>query len=250
MVGSIGRSEVRSLDRRAVRPAPLAESNVPKHLQKDLEHLHRSLLRMAGCVEEAVAGATLSLRQRDVAAARAVVAGDAEIDSMENEILEESLKILALYQPVAVDLRRISVALMITTDLERIGDLAVGIAERAICLARPPLIPVPERIESMTRRTLSMLRSSLDAFVKQDTLAAAQVIRADDEVDRDNDVIIRELIAVMKQSPGLVEQSLSLFSAVRHLERIADHATNIAEDVIYLVNGEVVRHHPEAISVA
>ncbi len=223
---------------------------MPKHLQKDLENLHRSLLRMAGFVEDAVAGATLSLRTRDIPAARAVVEGDVEIDSMENEILEESLKILALHQPVAIDLRRISAALMITTDLERIGDLAVGMAERSIALASPPLIPIPERIDSMTRRTLAMLRSSLDAFVKQDTLAAAQVIRADDEVDRDNDAIIRELVAIMKQSPHLVEKSLSLFSAVRHLERIADHATNIAEDVIYLVNGEVVRHHPEAISVA
>jgi phosphate transport system protein len=228
---------------------PFAEAIVPKHLQKDLEHLHRALLRMAGYVEEAVVSAASSLRARDSDAARAVIDGDVEIDAMENEILEESLKILALHQPVAVDLRRISVAQMITTDLERIGDLAVGIAERALSLVNPPYIPIPARIESMTDRTIAMLRSSIDAFVNYDPAAAAQVIRADDEVDRDNDAIISGLIAAMKESPHLVEQSLSLFSAVRHLERIADHATNIAEDVIYLVNGEVVRHHPEAITV-
>jgi phosphate transport system protein len=136
---------------------------------------------------------------------------------------------------------------MITTDLERIGDLAVGIAERALVLSHPPFVPIPDRIESMTNRTLRMLRASLDAFVNGDPIAAARVIRADDEVDRDNDDIIRHLVDGMKLSPELVEPGLSLFSAVRHLERIADHATNIAEDVIYLVNGEIVRHHPEAI---
>jgi phosphate transport system protein len=157
------------------------------------------------------------------------------------------LKILALHAPVAVDLRRISVVLMITTDLERIGDLAVGIAERAVVLAHPPYVPIPDRIESMTNRTLCMLRASLDAFVNGDPTAAARVIRSDDEVDQDNADIIQDLVEEMKQSPELVEPALSLFSAVRHLERIADHATNIAEDVIYLVNGEIVRHHPEAI---
>jgi len=211
---------------------------VPKHLQNDLEHLHRALLRLAGYVEDAVITATTALRHRDPEPAQAVIDGDNEIDS---------LKILALHQPVAVDLRRISVVLMITTDLERIGDLAVGIAERAVVLARPPFVPIPDRIEAMTSRTLRMLRTSIDSFVNADTGSAARVIRSDDEVDRDNDDIIRDLVDEMKQSPELVEPALSLFSAVRHLERIADHATNIAEDVIYLVKGEIVRHHPEAI---
>ncbi|MDB5310499.1 MAG: phosphate uptake regulator, PhoU [Gemmataceae bacterium] len=220
---------------------------MPKHLQKDLEELHRSLLRLAGYVEDAVVNATAALRTRDRDGGRRVIAGDNEIDQLENEVQDECLKILALHQPVAVDLRRISVVLMITTDLERMGDLAVGIAERAIALARPPYVPIPERIEGMTDRTLRMVRLSLDAFVNGDPIEAARVIRADDDVDRDNDEIIRELVAEMKQSPHLVEPALSLFSAVRHLERIADHATNIAEDVIYLVNGEIVRHHPEAL---
>lgn len=235
---------------------------MPKHLQKDLEHLHRSLLRLAGYVEEAVTKAADALRGHDGSTSQQVIEGDAEIDHLENEIQNDCLKILALHQPVAVDLRRISAVLMITTDLERIGDLAVGIAERAACLSCPssgpigmpgmdsvftPAPAIYEQIGSMTTRALAMLRSSLDAFVNLDPTAAARVIRADDDVDRDNDEIIRGLIAVMKRSPELVEPSLSLFSAVRHLERIADHATNIAEDVIYLVNGEIVRHHPEGI---
>lgn len=220
---------------------------MPKHFENDLEHLHRGLIRLAGYVEDAVITATTALRHRDPEPAQTVIDGDNEIDSLENEVQDECLKILALHQPVAVDLRRISVVLMITTDLERIGDLAVGIAERAVVLSRPPFVPIPDRIEAMTNRTLRMLRTSLDAFVNGDPITAARVIRSDDEVDRDNDEIIRELVDEMKQSPELVEPALSLFSAVRHLERIADHATNIAEDVIYLVNGEMVRHHPEAI---
>ena len=224
-----------------------AERIVRKHLEKDLENLHRSLLRLAGYVEDAVVSATAALRSRDVDAARDVIDGDAEIDRMENEVQDECLKVLALHQPVASDLRRISVVLMITTDLERMGDLAVGIAERAVVLARPPYVPIPDEIERMTDRTIRMVRASLDAFVNSDAAAAARVIRADSEVDRDNDEIIQDLVDEMKESPELVEPALSLFSAVRHLERIADHATNIAEDVIYLVNGEMVRHHPEAL---
>jgi phosphate transport system protein len=220
---------------------------VSKHFQRDLEHLHHSLLRLAGCVEDAIAEAAAALRTRDADAARQVVDGDAEIDRLENEIQNECLKILALHQPVAIDLRRISVVLMITTDLERMGDLAVGIAERAAVLARPPHVPIPGRIEGMTARTLRMVRTSLDAFVHGDPAAASRVIRSDDEVDRDNEAIIGELVAEMKRSPELVEPALSMFSAVRHLERIADHATNVAEDVIYLVNGEIVRHHPEVL---
>jgi phosphate transport system protein len=125
--------------------------------------------------------------------------------------------------------------------------LAFGIAERAIFLAQPPHVPIPERLAGMAARALRMLRAALDSFVNLDPVAACKVIRADDEVDADNDEIIGELVALMKRSPELIDGALSLFSAVRHVERVADHATNIAEDVIYLVNGELVRHHPEAL---
>jgi phosphate transport system protein len=216
-------------------------------MERDLDRLQRSILRMAGAVEEAIYQATRALQDHDPDLARKVIDGDTVIDRLENEVQNESLKILALHQPVAVDLRRVSAVLLISTDLERMGDLAVGIAERALVLAKPPHRNIPGRITRMTRAATEMVRKALDAFVKLDPVMARTVIRLDDDVDHDNDELIRDLIADMKTSPDKVESGLALFSAVRHLERIADHATNIAEDVIYLVEGEVVRHHPEAL---
>jgi phosphate transport system protein len=137
---------------------------------------------------------------------------------------------------------------LINVDLERMGDLAEDIAERALRLARPPFIPIPEKLQRMTDLTTSMVRQSLDAFVNLDAKLARLVCRLDEEVDRHNDAIIGELIETMQKAPEMVEPGLSLFSATRHLERIADHATNIAEDVIYLVEGEIVRHRPAAFS--
>ncbi len=218
-----------------------------KHLAKDLERLHKTVLTLAGHVEDAIAVAIQSLQTRDVALARTVVSGDDEIDLLENEVQDECLKILALHQPVATDLRRVSVVLMIVTDLERMGDSAVGIAERTETLSRPPHLSIPHRLTEMTARTTEMVRASIDSFVNLDPPAACRVIRMDDEVDQDNVDLIQYVVGEMKRDPALIEQGLSLFSAVRHLERIADHATNIAEDVIYLVNGELVRHNPEAL---
>jgi phosphate transport system protein len=215
-----------------------------KHLQRDLDDLQRDLLALAGLVEGAIHKAIQALQERDVRLAREVIAGDTQIDREENHIDEECLKILALHQPVAVDLRRIIAAMMINTDLERMGDLAEEIAERAIHLSRPPLLPIPEKLQRMTDLTTMMVRQSLDAFVNLETAEAQTVMRMDDEVDRYNQEIIAELIQAMKSSPALVEAGLSMFSAVRQLERIADHATNIAEDVVYLVEGELVRHRP------
>ncbi len=218
-----------------------------KHMERDLERLQRSILQMAGSVEAAIYQAMKALQTRDRDLADLVIKGDAEIDRFENEVQDECLKILALHQPVAKDLRRISSVLLISTDLERMGDLAVGIAERALHLARPPHLAIPDRIPAMALRATTMVRRSLDAFVNQDSSAARAVIRMDDEVDRDNSAVIADLIADMKANPDHIDAGMSLFSAVRHLERIADHATNIAEDVIYLVQGAVVRHHPESL---
>jgi phosphate transport system protein len=214
------------------------------HLQRDLDNLQRDLLALAGLVEAAIHKSILALQQRDARLAREVIAGDTQIDREENHIDEECLKILALHQPVAVDLRRIIAAMKINTDLERMGDLAEEIAERAIHLSRPPLLPIPEKLQRMTDLTTMMVRESLDAFVNLNTVEAQTVMRMDDEVDRFNSEIIAELIQAMRSSPPLVEAGLSMFSAVRHLERIADHATNIAEDVVYLVDGEIIRHRP------
>jgi phosphate transport system protein len=220
-----------------------------KHLQRDLDDLQRDLLGLAASVEEAIHKAIRSLQERDVVLAQQVIAGDSEIDQEENHVEEECLKILALHQPVAIDLRRITAALKINTDLERMADLAEDIAERAQELARPPLIPVPDRLQRMTDLTTTMVRQSLDAFISLDAHLARLVCRLDDEVDRLNHDLIEELIQKMRESPELVTPGLSLFSATRHLERIADHATNIAEDVIYLVEGEIVRHRPSAVVI-
>jgi phosphate transport system protein len=217
-----------------------------KHFQRDLEQLQRDILSLAGSVEEAVSSATRALRISDVALAHRVIDGDEEIDALQNHVDEECLKVIALHQPVAVDLRRIATVFMINTDLERMADLAVDIAERAVALAKLAPVHVPDRLEQMTDVTNSMVRQSLDAFVNFDAELARRVRRQDDVVDRFNEEIIQELIVMMRTPPDRIEQGLSLFSAVRHLERIADHATNIAEDVIYLGEGEIVRHKPDA----
>jgi phosphate transport system protein len=220
-----------------------------KHLERDLENLQKEILTQAASVEEMIYKAIRALQEREVDLARQVVDNDGVIDEQENLIEEECLKMLALHQPVAVDLRRIAAVLKINTDLERMADLAGDIAERALVLARPPLVPIPDALQRMTDLTTSMVRQSLDAFVNLDTRLARRVIRLDDEVDRYNVDIIREVIDVMRNAPDLVEPGISLFSATRHLERIADHATNIAEDVVYLVEGEIVRHRPEAVKL-
>ncbi len=217
-----------------------------KHLERDLDNLQRDLLALAASVEEAIHKAIRALQERDTDAAREVIDGDNQIDEEENHVEEEGLKMLALHQPVAIDLRRIAAALKINTDLERMADLAEDIAERAVWLARPPFVPIPEKLQRMTDLTTLMVRESLDAFVNLDVRQARRVCRIDDEVDRYNREIIDEIVETMKGSPDLVAPGLSLFSATRHLERIADHATNIAEDVIYLVEGEIVRHRPVA----
>jgi len=218
-----------------------------KHLQRDLGNLQRDLLTLASSVEEAIHKAIWALQQRDAALAQQVIAGDNIIDEEENHVEEECLKLLALHQPVAVDLRRIAAALKINTDLERMGDLAEDIAERALHLSHFPPIPIPAKLQKMTDLTTAMVRQSLDAFVNLDQKLARLVCRLDDEVDQYNEAIIQELIAIMQKSPEMVEPGLSLFSATRHLERIADHATNIAEDVVYLVEGEIIRHRPAAV---
>jgi phosphate transport system protein len=218
-----------------------------KHLQRDLDTLQRDLLALAASVEEAIHKAIRALQEREAAVAEKVIEGDAQIDEEENQIEEECLKILALHQPVAIDLRRIAAALKINAELERMADLAEDIAERALHLSRLSAISIPRKLQRMTDLTTTMVRQSLDAFVNLDSHLARRVCRLDDEVDRYNHEIIQELIGIMQGSPAMVEPGLSMFSAIRHLERIADHATNIAEEVVYLVEGIIIRHHPEAV---
>jgi phosphate transport system protein len=220
---------------------------MPNRLERELDVLQRQLLDMTAAVENAVRKAVRALQTRSAELAREVIAGDSQIDREDNRINEECLKVLALHQPVARDLRRTTAAMMVTTDLERMGDLAEDIAERALALTEMPALVVPAKLEVMADLAVLMVRQALESFGNLDARLARAVWRLDDEVDRLNDEIIAELLGQMKASPGAIEPGLSLFSAVRHLERIADRATNIAEDVIYLIEGEIVRHHPEAL---
>jgi phosphate transport system protein len=218
-----------------------------KHLERDMDNLQHDLLALAASVEEAIQKAIRALQERDTGLAQEVIAGDNQIDEEENLVEEEGLKMLALHQPVAIDLRRVAAALKINNELERMADLAEDIAERALALARPPFIAIPEKLQRMTDLTALMVRESLDAFVNLDVRQARRVCRLDDEVDRFNRDIIDEIVHLMEGSPEMVLPGLSLFSATRHLERIADHATNIAEDVVYLAEGEIIRHRPAAV---
>jgi phosphate transport system protein len=217
------------------------------HLHRDLENLQQRVLALAAAVEQTVEKAIRALFERDVPLAQTLMESDTPIDLEENQIEEDCLKILALHQPVAVDLRRVAAILKINTDLERMADLAVNIAERAAALGRGPEVPVPAAFRQMTDLTNTMVRDSLDAFVNLDAALAKRVCRMDDEVDRYNREIIDLVSRFMKQSANHVDAGLHLFSAARQLERIADHATNIAEDVVYLAEGKIIRHHPEAL---
>ncbi|MBM4004174.1 MAG: phosphate signaling complex protein PhoU [Planctomycetes bacterium] len=218
------------------------------HLSRDLENVQRRLLSLASAVEELVEKSIRALFDRDAELARALMESDTSIDLEETVIEEECLKILALHQPVAIDLRRVATIVKINSDLERMADLAVNIAERAFSLAESHPVAVPGTFRRMTDLTITMVRDSLDAFVNLDVALAKRVCRLDDEVDRYNREIIDQVSDLMKAAPAQVDPGLHLFSAARQLERIADHATNIAEDVVYLVEGKIIRHHPEALS--
>ncbi|MBI5117500.1 phosphate signaling complex protein PhoU [Candidatus Poribacteria bacterium] len=212
------------------------------HLQKEIETLKKHLLYLAAVVEENVRKAVKSIEQRDKTLAEKVIEVDLEIDRREVWIEEDCLKILALHQPVAIDLRFIAAALKLNNDLERIGDLAVNIAERAIYLSITEKVETSFDYHPMTRKTESMLRRSLDALVNLDADLAREVCRSDDEVDALETEIVNQVQEAIKKNPEQVDRLLHYMFVARHLERIADHATNIAEDVIYMVTGEIIRH--------
>jgi len=214
-----------------------------KHLERDLEALEREILAQSSLVEEMIAKACRALVDRRVDLLSEVVDSEQQIDVREVKIEEECLKILALHQPVAVDLRRTATVLKINTELERIADLAVNIAERTSSLADHLDFEFPNKVERMAVKATDMVHDALDAFVELDVDAARDVCRRDEEVDLLNREVIDELYETMHTRPDMVEPALHVFSISRHIERIADCATNIAEDVIYLVEGEIARHH-------
>jgi phosphate transport system protein len=215
------------------------------HFETELQALKKRLLNMGALVEERVHGSIRALMERNRDAAQAIAHGDAEVNALQIEIDDRCLKLLALQQPMASDLRLITSAMKINADLERIGDQAVNIAENALqMLNAPPLKPIIDlpRMAEMAER---MTRDSLDAFVRRDPALARQVLGQDDEVDGLKDTIFRVLLTYMMADPGTIERALSLILISRNLERIADHATNIAEDVIFLVEARDVRHRHE-----
>jgi phosphate transport system protein len=215
------------------------------HLQKSIRNLKKKILGLGTRVEESLRLAVDALEDREINFATQVIDGDNAIDDLEVEVEEESLKMLALYQPVASDLRFIVACLKINNDLERVGDLAVNIAERAAYLAGQNPVDIKFDFHSMTDKTQWMLKTALDALVNRDAELAWSVIAADDEVDAMNRqmyVLVQDGIRARIDN---VECLIHMLSISRHLERIADLATNIAEDVIYMVEGEIVRHRVE-----
>jgi phosphate transport system protein len=200
---------------------------------------------MGALVEERVHAAMQALMERRAEAAEAVIAGDAEVNDLQIEIDDRCLKLLALQNPMASDLRLITAAMKINADLERIGDQAVNIAENAVKIAQaPPLRPMID-LPRMAEMAEAMTRDSLDAFVRRDAGLARDVLSRDDAVDLLKDQIFRVLLTHMMADPGTIERALGLLLVSRNLERIADHATNIAEDVIFVVEAKDVRHHHE-----
>jgi len=216
-----------------------------RHFEVELQGLKERLLNMAALVEERVHQAVKALMERRLDVAEGIAAGDAEVNELQIEIDDRCLKLLALQQPMAVDLRLITAAMKINADLERIGDQAVNIAENVVkILPQPPLKPIID-IPRMAQITEGMTRDCLDAFVRKDVGLARSVLKRDDEVDALKDQVFRVLLTYMMADPGTIERALALILISRNLERIADHATNIAEDVIFLVEAKDVRHHHE-----
>lgn len=213
-----------------------------KHLERDVEKVKRQLLEVGTMVEEAVNTAITALTERHAGLLDEIIANDEEIDKIEVAIEEECLKILALHQPVASDLRFVVGVMKVNTFLERMGDQAVNIAEHAEYLAKEPPLGVPLDYHRMADVVRTMVRSSLDAQVNRDTDLARKVCRMDDEVDQLHSGMFEILEARMKQDPDEIERAVRYLSASRDLERIADLATNIAEDVVFMVEGEVIRH--------
>ena len=216
-----------------------------RHFTVELEELNDKLLEMAGLVESAIHRSVRSLVDQDRGLAEQVIRDEPKINSMEMEIDGMVTRLLALRQPVARDLRFLTAALKINTDLERMGDLAQHIAERSLSLMHHPLVKPMVDIPSMATLVQSMLLKCLDAFVRGDAVLARSVV-SDDEVDPLRDAVYAELLATMQRDPGVVSAAVDLIFVARNLERIGDHATNIAEDVVFLVKGVDVRHHAEA----
>jgi phosphate transport system protein len=213
-----------------------------RYLQRELDKIKKRILSLGAVVEDRVRMATKAIEDRDASTAQKIIDSDWEIDELEVEVEEECLKILALHQPVAVDLRFIVTAIKINNDLERIGDQAVNIAERVLNVSKRQDFGFVFDYSTMAEQTEAMLRMSLDALVNLDVDMAFKVITLDDEVDAIKKDAYDRIKRAIRENPQRVGHLINLLLISRHLERLADHATNIAEEVIYLIEGEIVRH--------
>ena len=217
-----------------------------RHFEQELEELKGKLLEMSALVESAVQRSVSAVTQKDRSAAEQVFRDEARINQLQIEIDEFAINLLATQQPLAADLRLVVAALKINTDLERMGDLSVHIAQRALSLLTEPVIKPMVDIRHMSALVESMVRKSMDAFVANDADMARSVLASDDAVDSLRTASYHELVSYMEKEPRNIPQALDLMGITRSLERIADHSTNIAEDVLFLVKGIDVRHHAEA----
>lgn len=212
------------------------------HLQRELEKIKKRILSLGTMAEERVRMATKAVELRDANLAEKIIKSDYEIDELEVEVEEECLKILALHQPVAVDLRFLIAVIKINNDLERIGDEAVNIAERIQIIAKRERLDIPFDYSLMAEKTASMLKKSLDALVNMDDVLALDVLKLDDAIDDMKDQAYDVIKQAIHEHTDRVGYLINLLLMCRHLERIADHATNIAEEVVYMVQGEIIRH--------
>ena len=215
---------------------------MPRHFHEELEALKQTLLAMGGLVEDQIRRVMKALLERDDVMAQEVIERDRQVNTYDVEVDEQCVSLLALYQPAAGDLRFITTAMKIATDLERIGDQAVNIAQRVLELNREPQLKPYIDLPRMAEQAQRMVKESLDAFVARDTALARQVCGEDSEVDLLKEQIFRELLTFMMEDPRTIPRAIRLILISRFMERVADHATNIAEMVVYLVEGKMVRH--------
>lgn len=217
-----------------------------RHIERQIGNLKEKIRRVGTVVEEAISKSISAVINRDVQLAQRVLASDDAIDRMEVEVEEECLKILALYQPVAADLRFVVAVLKINNDLERMGDLAKNIAKRVAQLEGAGPVDLPPEIRTMAMQAEEMVRECLAAVIDADPVLARRIREQDDVVDQARQKVRKRILAGIKEHPENVEVLLRINSITKHIERIADMATNIAEDVVYMVEGDIVRHRSEA----
>jgi phosphate transport system protein len=220
-----------------------------RHFEEELQSVNQKILRMGGLVEAQLAGALRALTERDSTLGRQIIDNDHAVNALDIEIDENCIRLLALQQPTARDLRFVTTAMKISTDLERMSDLAENIAERAIELNEEPQLKPYIDIPRMAHWTMRMLKESLDAFVSHNAGLARKVIADDDFVDDLTEQLFRELLSFMLENPKTITRAIRLTFISKYIERIADHATNIAELVVYLVEGTIIRHTPPQFPV-